>query len=66
MPRICMVLPSIDRFYQLHLELSHNPYQNVRSRHIQVMCLLQPLWRNRQTLWGGRTNANPKLLLNDT
>ena len=23
-------------------------------------------WRNRQTLWGGRTDANPKLLLNDT
>ena len=22
--------------------------------------------RNRQTLWGGRTDANPKLLLNDT
>ena len=21
--------------------------------------------RNRQTLWGGRTDANPKLLLND-
>ena len=30
-----------------------------------------PLWlesyrRNRQTLWGGCTDANPKLLLNDT
>ena len=24
------------------------------------------LWRNRQTLWGGCTDANPKLLLNDT
>ena len=23
-------------------------------------------WRNRQTLWGGCTDANPKLLLNDT
>ena len=22
--------------------------------------------RNRQTLWGGCTDANPKLLLNDT
>ena len=24
------------------------------------------LWRTRQTLWGGRTDANPKLSLNDT
>ena len=23
-------------------------------------------WRTRQTLWGGRTDANPKLSLNDT
>ena len=23
-------------------------------------------WRNRQTLWGGCTDANPKLSLNDT
>lgn len=24
------------------------------------------IWRTRQTLWGGRTDANPKLSLNDT
>ena len=27
---------------------------------------LKSLRRNRQTLWGGCTDANPKLLLNDT
>ena len=27
---------------------------------------IKSLWRNRQTLWGGCTDANPKLLLNDT
>ena len=27
---------------------------------------LQKWGRNRQTLWGGCTDANPKLLLNDT
>ena len=26
----------------------------------------EKIWRNRQTLWGGCTDANPKLLLNDT
>ena len=26
----------------------------------------EKLWRTRQTLWGGRTDANPKLSLNDT
>ena len=27
---------------------------------------LDKKWRTRQTLWGGRTDANPKLSLNDT
>ena len=27
---------------------------------------IKQAWRNRQTLWGGCTDANPKLLLNDT
>ncbi|MCI6727212.1 MAG: hypothetical protein MR505_02510 [Bacteroidales bacterium] len=26
---------------------------------------IENFWRNRQTLWGGCTDANPKLLLND-
>ena len=28
--------------------------------------MLKNIGRNRQTLWGGCTDANPKLLLNDT
>ena len=32
----------------------------------QFAQFLQNFRRNRQTLWGGCTDANPKLLLNDT
>ena len=31
-----------------------------------VFLILPEHGRNRQTLWGGCTDANPKLLLNDT
>ena len=46
----------------------------LQSQHgcIEVLPALPTAWangsfsgRNRQTLWGGRTDANPKLLLND-
>ena len=33
---------------------------------INFIILFLKLRRNRQTLWGGCTDANPKLLLNDT
>ena len=31
-----------------------------------LLYLIALLWRTRQTLWGGRTDASPKLLLYDT
>mgnify|MGYP006977929829 CR=1 FL=1 len=33
---------------------------------LKFIDLFAGLGRNRQTLWGGCTDANPKLLLNDT
>ena len=36
----------------------------VISRKRESVC--ENNWRTRQTLWGGRTDANPKLSLNDT
>ena len=35
------------------------------NRYEAEVRFLRAYWRNRQTLWGGRTDANPKLLLND-
>ena len=32
----------------------------------EIVDIVSKFWRNRQTLWGGCTDANPKLLLNDT
>ena len=36
------------------------------KKHFTEVYALSFVWRNRQTLWGGCTDANPKLLLNDT
>ena len=33
---------------------------------LQGNMVIENVRRNRQTLWGGCTDANPKLLLNDT
>ena len=43
-------------------------YRIIGGVGIGVVSVVSPLyiWRNRQTLWGGCTDANPKLLLNDT
>ena len=58
----------------------HQPTPRTNARRAIEQCLPAPenvtpepdvqqpdeKWRNRQTLWGGCTDANPKLLLNDT
>ena len=40
--------------------------QKRKNQRLLFVHTLHLLWRNRQTLWGGCTDANPKLLLNDT
>ena len=41
-------------------------YWNRDATPDEVQRIYEEKWRNRQTPWGGCTDANPKLLLNDT
>ena len=41
-------------------------YPNVKILIFTGEILNEKLWRTRQTLWGGHTDASPKLLLYDT
>ena len=42
-------------------------YQVIHKRKVKWISTEHHIYgRNRQTLWGGCTDANPKLLLNDT
>ena len=55
----CSCIFSPDRDYGLCVKLYRSPNEKYFFRYIDK-------GRNRQTLWGGCTDANPKLLLNDT
>ena len=53
----------------LSWELEQRGIPNKREQEIEIFYKehrLEKKWRSRQTLWGSCTDANPKLLLNDT
>ena len=44
----------------------HKPLILRGARQVGKTTVVNEFGRTRQTLWGGRTDANPKLSLNDT
>ena len=53
-------------YKNLNLTIKSSILKNTGSSGTRVIKTLGLNRRNRQTLWGGCTDANPKLLLNDT
>ena len=49
-----------------YVKLYESPYSSSSYVYDDINDNIEDLGRNRQTLWGGCTDANPKLLLNDT
>ena len=50
----------IQQFREMFAEVRRKKYREITDNSSEDN------WRNRQTLWGGCTDANPKLSLNDT
>ena len=62
---------SQDGSIQLNVKLENDTAWLTQSQMAELFgvdrtSIVRHIRRNRQTLWGGCTDANPKLLLNDT